>query len=73
VITFRDAGDCKDQPRLVTTKDCEACTSIRIRKGEAEDLCKVLGGNPAMYVEATCCDGVPVRRETWGRLKTLFR
>ena len=73
VITFLEEGECKELPMLITTDGCDACASYSVSRDGADDLCKVLPGNPNMYVEATCCDEVPAHRATWGQVKTLYR
>jgi hypothetical protein len=73
VVMFLEEGDCKELPNLITTDGCTACVSYGVSKGGTRDLCKVLPGNPSMYVDATCCGDVPTRRASWGQVKTLYR
>jgi hypothetical protein len=61
-------------PNLVLTGECDPCTSYNYYPGAHYDLCSFgFEGNPIMYVDAACCGVVPVRSDSWGRLKTLYR
>jgi hypothetical protein len=73
-VEFDGVGTCTDLPLLVTTDGCQPCLSWNGYEGALVDLCNAgLPGNPVMYVQALCCDVVPTRGGTWGRLKTLYR
>jgi hypothetical protein len=75
VVTFTSAGTCGTLPRLWLDDGCNACVSYRERSGlPLHDLCSTgLPGNPMMSLEADCCEVVPTRPSTWGRVKTLYR
>jgi hypothetical protein len=74
-IDFLGAGTCTTLPKLVTTDGCEPCVSWNgYPPSYMDELCDVgFPGNLNMYVDAACCDVVPVQGNTWGRLKTLYR
>jgi hypothetical protein len=80
VVNFTAAGagcaTSATRPRLITSNVCNACVSYNIYPGGGpDDLCTDIGfpGNPNMWAEVDCCNVVPTDRQSWGRMKMLYR
>ena len=75
MISFRAVGDCGGVPGLAMAFACNPCVSWNYWSGGAlVDLCDgYLLGNPNMYVDATCCQSVPLLPDTWERVKSMYR
>ena len=54
---------------------CTPCFSYHEKTslGISDTCSGGLGGNPLIYVDASCCAATPARRTTWGGLKILYR
>lgn len=62
------------RPRLVLQADCVPCISYNVWSGGTDEFCNdVQAPNPIMYADAECCQVVPTREKSWGRLKILYR
>jgi len=63
------------RPRLLTTDNCQPCTSWNDWAGGTDDLCTDVGfpGNPIMYVDGECCATTPAIQSSWGLLKSQYR
>jgi hypothetical protein len=76
-ITFDSFGTCVtpvSPPGLVDVASCTSCATWL--SFDSRDWCAFHGGavgNPIMYADADCCQLTPIHRESWGRLKTLYR
>jgi hypothetical protein len=59
------------------TMNCTPCLQFRSGPGiPFDDVCVDSGGSGGNYLqwaEADCCDATPIRHESWGRVKILYR
>ncbi len=65
-------ADLGTRPALVTSNECQPCSSYNFYPAAQVDVCAVpLPGRPIMYVEAEST--VPVLRSTWGAVRIRYR
>jgi hypothetical protein len=84
-ITFKlpTTGNCPTNPDgtlasplYVFDNTADACTSYNTFPGSGgpvDMLTFGFPGNTSMYVEADCCPSTATIRETWGKVRTLYR
>ncbi len=76
-ITLDDfIGDCTiDVPELVVSAACNPCESWNFwGAGNEDEICSIgFLGNFVHYVEGDCCETTSSAKDSWGRVKSMYR
>lgn len=74
-VTGPGCAGAATRPYLVLNESCDPCKSYNIWASGSAEWCSfgLPDGNPMMTVDADCCTPVSNEKQSWGRLKMLYR